>query len=108
MEEREIGVGERGKEEAPARKSLLVGASCSLLDLAKSDVFECFFVQETCTQGFAVPKSQEACREINMRFVPVLGVYSHSLSSKTFTILGFLDMKQVGFESHRHWQTTVS
>ena len=65
MVEREIGVGGRGKEEAPARKSLLVGASWSLLDLAKSDVFECFFVQETCTQGFAVPKSQDACREIN-------------------------------------------
>jgi len=70
-----------------------MGASWSLLEMAKSVVFECFFVQETCTQGFAVPKSQEACREINKRFVPVLGVYSLSLSSKTITDLGFLDMK---------------
>ena len=45
-----MGVGERGKEEAPARKSLLVGASCSLLDLAKSDAFKCFIDQKTFPQ----------------------------------------------------------
>ena len=78
MVEREIGVGERGKEEAPARKSLLVGASWSLLDLAKSVVFECFFVQKKLSPKLCGYQKSGCLREINETFFPVLGVYSQS------------------------------
>jgi hypothetical protein len=52
--------GEREeRKRRQTRKSLLVGASWSLLDLAKSGVFKCFFAQKNFPQSFAVTKSQE-------------------------------------------------
>ena len=74
---REMGVRERGKEEVPDSQESSCGHLQSLLDLAKSDVFKCFFVQKNFPQSLAVTKSEDCLREINKSFFPSLSVYSH-------------------------------
>ena len=90
-----MGVGERGKEEAPARKSLLVGASWSLLDLAKSDVFKCFFAQKNFPQSLAVTKSEDCLREIN-KLSSLCFVFILFLVFENFHSIGLLGHETVG------------
>ena len=86
------------------RKSPLVGASSHSWILQRVSFSNVSLARRTFPNLRGYQKSGRL-REINESFFPVLHVYSLSLSLKTFTLLGFLDMKLVGFESHRHWQT---
>ena len=74
---REMGVGERGRKRPRPARAFLMGASWSLLEMAKSVVFKCFFVQKNFPQSLAVTKSEDCLREINKSFFPSLSVYSH-------------------------------
>ena len=73
-----IGWRERErKEEVPDSQESSCGHLQSLLEIAKSVVFKCFFAQKNFPQSLAVTKSEDCLREINKSFFPSLSVYSH-------------------------------
>jgi len=93
-----MGVGERGRKRPRPARAFLMGASWSLLEMAKSVVFKCFFVQKNFPQSLAVTKSEDCLREINklssLCFVFILIQVFENVHN-----VGLLGHETVGFES---------